>query len=178
MNKKIVLTVVLLFIALIVFYYLKPSEMDKFSRIKPNDLVVKVERGTVDRTNPNYCPMPDNLKKVGEYWKSEDGRWVSYTPSSASKISRFSGAQWVGVGVGKIICLYLTNEEVSFPLAVEQKYEQLIIEPNDNEGGWSSLVDNRYRMCKSSSAADCLFFIEQPRKVDNIYSEIKYKRSN
>ncbi len=178
MRKKLLIAVgMFLLVGTAIFYYwLKPSEMKKFAKINPENLVVKIERGVIDRSKPSYCPMPGDLEKQGDYWQSKNREWISYTPSLANKISKFSGAQWIGVGVGKIICLYLTNEEVSFPLAIEQKYEQLIVEPVNGEGGWSTLVENRYRMCKSASAADCFFFVEAPKKVDDVYSEIQYKR--
>lgn len=124
-----------------------------------------------DGLKPNYCPDPQTLVKQNLKWASKDDRWESDTASSATEILNFAGAQWVGIKIGKIICLYQTNEAASFPLALEQVKSQAILEPH--EAGWSSLINNR-RLCKSASVADCPYFIEPPRDVSNIYDEIKY----
>jgi hypothetical protein len=120
---------------------------------------------------PNYCPGPHVLVKQGLRWVSQDGRWETHTPSSATEILNFIGAQWLGIKVGKIICLYQTNEEVSFPLALEQTRAQAILEPR--EAGWGPLISN-HRLCKSASIADCPYYIEPPREVGDIFEEIRY----
>lgn len=118
-----------------------------------------------------YCPEPETLIKNDFKWTTPDQRWENYTPSSATKVVSFVGAQWVGIKVGKIICLYQTNEAVAFPVALEQTSSQLILEPNS--AGWSALVNNR-RFCKSASVADCKYFNEPEENMGNIYEEIKY----
>ena len=117
------------------------------------------------------CPKSEDLFRRGEYWIAKDGKWRNYTPSSASKIINFTGAQWAGISVGKIICLYQTNEAVSFPLAVEQITSQGVSEPSGR--GWSSSSSN-HRFCKSVNIADCGFYYEAPKEVNNPYDEIRY----
>ena len=126
---------------------------------------------TASSQQAQFCPQPEKLIKKDVKWTTEDAKWENYTPSSATKILGFIGAQWAGIKVGTIICLYQTNEAVSFPVALEQTRSQLIVEPK--AGGWSSLVGNR-RFCKSASVADCVYFIELPKDISNIYEEIKY----
>ena len=118
-----------------------------------------------------FCPQSDALIKHEEFWTTLDNKWKNYTPSTASKVTSFLGAQWSGIKVGKIICLYQTNEAVGFPLAVEQMSGQAILEPNGN--GWSSLTGNR-RFCKSASTADCPFSPEAQREIFNVYKDIEY----
>ncbi len=117
------------------------------------------------------CPSVESLQKEGTKWTTVDGKWETYTPSLATKVLNFIGAQWVGIKIGKIICLYQTNEAVSFPIALEQTRSQLILEPNNM--AWSALVGNR-RFCKSASVADCPYFLEQPKDISNVYKEIEY----
>lgn len=118
-----------------------------------------------------YCPKPEDLVKDNTRWTTPDRKWQTYTPSSATKILSFLGAQWVGIKVGKIICLYKSNEAVSFPVALEQTRSQLILEPKGV--GWSALVKNR-KFCKSANIADCAYYIKPPKDISNIYEEIKY----
>ena len=121
-----------------------------------------------------FCPQPEDLIKQNDFWVSKDNRWKSYTPSSSTRVINFTGAQWAGVKIGKIICLYQANEAVAFPLALEQESSQPIIEPSG--GGWSSLTGNR-KFCKSASVADCSYFPEPQRDNSNIYKDIEYNPS-
>lgn len=122
-------------------------------------------------SNAYFCPQADSLIKQDSFWTTKDQQWKNYTPSSASKVTSFLGAQWAGIKIGKIICLYQTNEAVAFPLAVEKVKGQPVSEPSG--GGWSALTSNR-RFCKSTSIADCVFMLELPKNIDNIYEEIAY----
>jgi len=122
-----------------------------------------------------FCPKVEELTKKDDLWTTLDNKWKNFTPSSATKVLSFLGAQWVGIKFGKIICLYKTNEAVAFPLAVEQLSSQPILEPN--QFGWSSLVNNR-KFCKSANIADCPYSIEQQKDISNIYKEIEYNPSN
>ena len=120
-----------------------------------------------------FCPQTEDLIKQETFWTTKDqrNRWKSYTPSTASKVQGFLGAQWAGIKIGKIICLYQTNEAVTFPLAVEQVSSQPILEPGGS--GWSALTKN-HRFCKSTSVADCSFFPNPQRDDSNIYKDIVY----
>lgn len=118
-----------------------------------------------------FCPQTEDLIKQDTLWTTKNNRWKSYTPSTASKVLGFLGAQWAGIKVGKIICLYQTNEAVTFPLALEQVSSQSMLEPSG--GGWSALTSNR-RFCKSTSVADCSFSPERERDTSNVYKDIEY----
>ena len=122
-----------------------------------------------------FCPLPDAMVKKDGKWLTKNGKWRSYTPSTATKVSGFLGAQWVGIKVGKIICLYKTNETVEFPLALEQKHSDSILEPSNY--GWSALANNR-KFCKSANVADCAYFAQPQQDITNIYKEIEYNPSN
>lgn len=125
----------------------------------------------IKKPQAQFCPNSEDLFKQGVYWATKDGKWRNYTPSSADKIINFIGAQWAGIRIGKVICLYQTNEAVAFPLAVEQVTSQGASEPSGL--GWSSSSGN-HRFCKSASIADCGFYYEVPKDLGNLYDEIKY----
>ena len=118
-----------------------------------------------------FCPQAKDLIKKDDVWATSDGRWKNFTHSSASKILSFLGAQWFGIKVGKVICLYQTNEEVAFPLAVEHVKSRQILEPSGY--GWSALAKSR-KFCKSASVADCAYFAKPKRDLSNIYKDIEY----
>lgn len=130
---------------------------------------------TIEPAGPRqFCPYIENIIKQEELWVTNDSKWKSYTPSSASKVVSFIGAQWAGVKVGKIICLYQTNEAVAFPLAIEQINSQSILEPS--EFGWSALTKS-HKFCKSASIADCPFNAELQKDNSNVYKGIEYNPS-
>jgi len=129
------------------------------------------EPSSVKNLPMQFCPKSEDLFRQDVYWATKDGKWKNYTPSSADKIINFIGAQWSGIHVGKIICLYQTNEAVSFPLAIEQVTSQGVNEPSGL--GWSALANN-FKLCKSASIADCGFHYEPPKDTGNVYEEIKY----
>lgn len=161
-------------------------EVSNDSIASGSKLLASVPKKAVNTTNSginsNYlqsCPLPVELVKKGMYWVVEDKvtkdeKWKSFTSSSATKVLSFNGAQWRGIKVGSITCLYITDEAVSYPLALEQKISRSILEPISNE--WSALVNN-IRMCKSSSVADCKYFVQPPKDISNIYKEIEYAPS-
>lgn len=122
---------------------------------------------------PRFCPQPGELVKnnIDLKWTTKDNKWTSYTPSAAIKILGFLGAQWVGIKVGEVICLYQTDEAAAFTLELQQVKVQSILEPKG--AGWSSAIGNR-RICKSVNVADCRYLIEPPKDTSNVYDEIKY----
>lgn len=158
-------------IAAIVLYIIMKKEKPVIKVIPQSKDLTQIEPSPVKNLPMQFCPNSEDLFRSGVYWATKDGRWKNYTPSSADKIINFIGAQWSGIHVGKIICLYQTNEAVSFPLAVEQVMSQGAIEPSGL--GWSALANN-FKLCKSASTADCGFYYESPKDISNIYSEIKY----
>jgi hypothetical protein len=127
---------------------------------------------TTIASNPQYfCPQDKNLVKDGLWWSSHDGAWKCYTQSFAKSIDAFIGAQWVGVKVGKIICLYRGKEGTDFPIALERVHVKEVLEPSGV--GWSALVRG-YKFCRSSNVADCPFYIKPTETVGEIYEQIKY----
>jgi len=169
-------------VVLVWFFFFRDSgiSMKKFSAYGARGVAMQVEGGDSESSLPHltaYCPAVEELIKVDTKWITKDEKWENNTPSSANRIVSFVGAQWVGVKYGQIICLYKTDEAVTFPFPLEQISSQLILEPTG--GGWGALVGNR-RFCKSANTADCPYAVKQQENPKDVYEKIKYapKRSD
>jgi hypothetical protein len=118
-----------------------------------------------------FCPSAKELIKEELFWQAGTN-WKSFTQSFAKEIGGFLGAQWIGVKIGKIICLYYGKEGMDFPIALEQVHSQLILEPKGTS--WSTPISGR-RICKSNNIFECPFAIEPEEVSKGIYEDIKYK---
>jgi len=119
-----------------------------------------------------YCPKPDELAKIGLWWKVGD-IWKSYSESFVNHIQSFTGAQWIGVKVGKIICFYRGREKLTFPIALETAHPVLVPEPIGEN--WVSTKEG-YKKCFSDNVTDCPFTQQKRTDTTNIYEQIKYQR--
>ncbi len=88
----------------------------------PATLVSPVPKGYLT------CPEINKLQKDPNkmIWSAKHG-WKSYLPSFASYLNKFLGAQWQGVNVGNITCLYQSDEKMTFPVSLE--YNLLVYMP-------------------------------------------------
>jgi hypothetical protein len=120
---------------------------------------------------PRYCPLAKELTRNGMQW-SVGSKWKSYSDSFVKEIASFIGAQWVGVKVGKIICIYRGKDNGDFPVALEETKSHIIQEPTS--ASWSNFAQGR-KMCNSSNVFDCAFYIKPEEDNSNVYEEIKYK---
>lgn len=118
----------------------------------------------------NYCPEIQKLTKNAMIWTVEN-QWRSHSESFAEQISSFIGAQWVGVKIGTIICLYDSKDAFDFPIALEPIHTMLVLEPQGDN--WSVNVKG-YRICHSTSTQDCGFMIQQPKTAGSVYEQIEY----
>ena len=67
------------------------------------------------------CPQPSELKKDPKTntWTTDSG-WLSDSSSFSSSIVKFLGAQWKGVQLGQILCLYLGPNPNDFPVGLHK----------------------------------------------------------
>jgi hypothetical protein len=144
---------------------------------KPSQDLSKVRRRT--------CPSPTTLRKVDGKWEAR-GDWVSDDVSFIEKIEFFLGAQWKGINIGTIICLYtdsLTSKE--FPVALHRENE--VLDPINLEN-WQTSKNNKIKFCnrkrgKAFSIKDCKY-IEQldvmagkkRRNLWQIIRSLKYEK--
>ena len=67
------------------------------------------------------CPDPSTLKintKTNQ-WTTDSG-WKSDGGSFTKSISKFLGAQWKGVDLGQILCLYMGPDTSDFPVGIHK----------------------------------------------------------
>jgi hypothetical protein len=117
-----------------------------------------------------YCPSPQQLVLNNLFW-SAPGGWVSYTESFDKKVIQFEKAQWQGVNVGKILCIYAGDSSFSFPIVLEQKNTQIV--PAPQFASWTA-DQGGYKNCVSNRTEDCPFEITQALKKVDPYQEIDF----
>ncbi|OGO91904.1 MAG: hypothetical protein A3F41_02775 [Coxiella sp. RIFCSPHIGHO2_12_FULL_44_14] len=121
------------------------------------------------------CPLPSDLQKDPHtlQWSSPGG-WQSFDTSFASQVAQFIGAQWQGVNVGHLTCLYSSTETFTFPILL--RFNELTWMPRG--GLWSKNLGG-YTNCHSTHRHQCLFKPVPQPKVGDPYEEAKkLQRSN
>jgi hypothetical protein len=118
------------------------------------------------------CPSVSELTKHELWWSARDGAWRSYSQSFANEIDHFLGSQWLGINVGKVICLYQGKDVFDFPIALEPSQDVLVLEPTTTT--WK-LEHAGYRFCKSTNVVDCPFFTKKKEQVKDIYEQLHYQ---
>jgi len=119
-----------------------------------------------------HCPNVKELSRIGLWWQVGDV-WKSYSESFVEHIRTFTGAQWIGVEVGKIICLYKGRETLTFPVALETAHPILVPAPTGKN--WIT-TDEGYKKCFSDDVKDCPFTQQKRTDTSDIYEHIKYQR--
>jgi hypothetical protein len=119
----------------------------------------------------DYCPPATNLTKdpVTQLWSADSG-WKATAPSFVNSVTSFIGAQWVGVSVGVVICLYGKAGRSDFPVAIQRG--TLVPEPLIG-GVWSADLGG-YMACKSNDVHDCPFFIQISQPPKNVYDQLDF----
>ena len=124
------------------------------------------------RENLFNCPKPEELFVKDNKWQTNFG-WKSYDVSFTRKIDRFAGAQWQGVNIGRITCLYQSSESNNFPVQIST--DSLIHKPN--KPLWRKLPSGVYNcVSTNSSVCDCPFsYVKSKEKqtIDEIIQDLK-----
>lgn len=116
------------------------------------------------------CPEVESLVKENLIWKAPGG-WRSYSQSFVTEIKGFVGAQWVGVKVGKMMCIYQGSEEVTFPVVLQN--DQLVPQPEG--GAWGTSTHGGYVNCKSGIIEDCHFtYKKEETDMGKVYEELDF----
>lgn len=98
-----------------------------------------------------FCPKVETLYKKDMLWHAPGG-WRSYGASFVDKVNFFTSTQWIGINIGKIICLYKGQKDSAFPVAIER--DNLVTNPTT--GKWGDDLGG-YKVCKSTNVGDCPF---------------------
>ena len=141
-----------------------------FADISLADLVAQ------SRKFNEQCPALKDLKlnKKTLLW-SADGGWKSYTQSFGTKIQSFRGAQWNGVQLGQIICVYSANGEFTFPIKLF--YNKQVVSPDT--ASWVRAKTNVYN-CLDSIDKGVFSPLLSPKDADPLEQakQLKYENNN
>ena len=67
------------------------------------------------------CPQLADLHYKNLRWYGP-GSWKSQNQSFVRKIDVFTGAQWIGINVGQVICVYRGRTDIDFPVTLSRTY--------------------------------------------------------
>jgi hypothetical protein len=131
---------------------------------------VQQQDGTSVTQQTFYCPSPQELVKNGFYWGAATNGWKSYSESFDTSVVSFVGAQWVGIKVGKMVCIYKGNLALSFPITIQN--DTLAQAP---QGGMWGQDQGGYRNCRSTNMLDCPFIVQsQSVNIQQIYKSLDF----
>jgi hypothetical protein len=119
----------------------------------------------------DFCPPVEALVRNPEKqsWAAPGG-WKTTSPSFLRTIDSFVGAQWVGVSIGEVICVYAKSSRSSFPVTLQRG--KLV--PTPLVGGVWSEDKGGYMECKSNEVKNCPFFTQVPKKMENVYEQLDF----
>jgi hypothetical protein len=121
----------------------------------------------------DICPLVGRLVTNSQthQWGAPGG-WKTTSPSFLHSVDAFLGAQWVGVGIGEVICIYGKIGRSDFPITLQRK--QLVPAPA-GEGMWST-DKGGYMECKSNNIEECPFFVQVPKKGASVYDQLDFHK--
>jgi hypothetical protein len=122
----------------------------------------------------SFCPEPKHLVKKDLFWQTPNG-WVSYGESFDKHVTKFIGAEWKGINVGKIICIYKGDKLIGFPIALEQKHTTLVPMPTGVQWG-KDLGGRKECFAVNNNIKDCPFIFEKPVEAGDVYEELDFHR--
>ena len=106
-------------------------------------------------SDAHYCPALNEvtLDNSTRIW-SASGGWKSYETSFAKEIGQFLGAQWIGIEVGQVACIYAGKNKYTFPILLV--HNKLVKTP---EGGlWKKNENDGHYHCVSHEINQCPFY--------------------
>ncbi len=115
-----------------------------------------------------YCPPIKKLMKKNMYWGAPGG-WKSYSQSFVNEIDNFAGAQWVGINLGKMICVYKGKQTFEFPVVLQND----TLTPTPDGEKWSK-QNGGYINCLSGDILDCPFRFEEEKADKDVYKELDF----
>jgi hypothetical protein len=115
------------------------------------------------------CPPIEALTQNMDNTWSAPGGWKSHSPSFMKSVTQFIGAQWIGVNLGEVICIYSKGGVNRFPINLQRS--NLVVSPVG--GGWTA-DKGGYKDCSANDPKQCRFFSPQAEKHVNVYDEIDF----
>lgn len=135
------------------------------------------ETNTNNNNTVIYCPDASQLVKNGDKWEATNITvvWKSYDTSFADNIASFVGAQWQGVKVGPMTCIYKAESEGVFPITLQNNH--LFEQPTQNT--WA-IGEDGFMNCISNKVSDCPLTPkiqeETPTSTQEVFQNLNIQR--
>ncbi len=116
-----------------------------------------------------YCPAPSQLtlNKANNHWDVLP-HWRSFDTSFITKPTTFVGAQWQGVDLGQVFCLYDNKTQSDFPIIL---YFDTQV-PKPTSGSWNHPSHANYLNCSANDHKGCAFtVIIKPKSTKSVYQQ-------
>lgn len=107
-----------------------------------------------EKQNRFTCPDAKELYQLKMQWKTDSG-WTGYQKSFSKGISHFMGAQWKGVGIGQMYCIYQPDDPSEFPIQLTSK--TLYSRPDTAYWENAPSKDSINCISKQNDPCDCQF---------------------
>jgi hypothetical protein len=109
------------------------------------------------------CPEPYMLSRQNLIWGAPGG-WVSHDRSLTKNIQSFLGAQWQGVKLGQVICVYGGTSDQDFNVNLHQTTDLLVPQPHGRN--WpntnKNIINCQAKEQQVLHPKDCAFINKQP----------------
>ena len=119
-------------------------------------------------TDTRYCPTVAQLIRDpdSQTWSAENGRFISFNTSLATHIKRYLGAQWSGVTLGELICLY-QPENQNGAFRVSLGYIHMAYLPQGEYWHWTADPKTEIKNCVASDPHFCPFTEPEVRSLSS-----------
>lgn len=112
------------------------------------------------------CPKKEELyKNENSIWVTKSN-WRSFNTSFITNITKFSGAEWQGEKIGKLLCTYTDESPYTFPVTLQSPF--LSIEPTGEF--WKISKNKKYYTCTNTNIENCTVK-RKFEAVDNLDSD-------
>lgn len=141
-----------------------------------------IKSACIQSLTPGYkavlstCPPISLLSRHGMYWGAPGG-WTTFNPSFIKKITHFVAAQWQGVNLGSVMCVYTGGKGRAFPVVLQQMTNAGLA-PEPFGLHWYSIKTPGIRNCTSQDKSpltvlECAYItVVEPNK--NPYQELQF----
>lgn len=121
-------------------------------------------------TRQEYCPPIESLRQNKDNtWSASQG-WNSKTPTFVKSVNQFIGAQWVGINVGEVICVYGKSGRNEFPITLQRPY--LVESPTGSH--W--VEAEGHKDCKTTDVYQCPFNVRTTVRSKSIYEDLNFHK--
>ena len=112
-----------------------------------------------------YCPKISELKQTNMKWHAETQvNWKEAEESFVTEIASFEGAQWQGIRVGEVSCIYKGSDSNTFPIVLQNNH--MFEQPTHANWIRSGSTYN----CLNSEVENCPLFPHMEKKrPSNLY---------